>query len=156
MEEYKKNLMLQRTLSVVGSLILAAFVIIASGSELADASFFNSTVENEHFASMWRGFLTGASCGLMALLIINLLRIRKAMRSEEELRKLYIKDHDERTIQIWTKARAVSTQISLLGGLVSGVVAGYFSMTVSITIIACTVAHSLVTVCAKIYYNAKL
>jgi hypothetical protein len=74
---------------------------------------------------------------------------------EKELKKLYVKEHDERQIQIWTAARAAATQTFLLVGLAAGTVAGYFSMTVSITILACVTAHSLIAMGFKIYYSTK-
>ena len=71
------------------------------------------------------------------------------------MKKLYVQDHDERQIQIWTAARATSMQIFLIGGLVAGIVAGYFSMTVSVTILACVFTHSLIGGACKLYYNSK-
>ena len=83
------------------------------------------------------------------------LRISKALRSEKELKKLYVEVNDERQNQIFTSARATAMQFFLIGGLVAGIVAGYFSMTVSITILACVVIHSLLGIACKVYYSRK-
>ena len=42
-----------------------------------------------------------------------------------------------------------------LAGLAAGVIAGYFNPTVSITILACVVAHSLISMGFAFYYGKK-
>ena len=104
---------------------------------------------------MWRGMISGASAGLAVLMLIGLVRITKALNDENALRKLYVKDNDERQIQIWTLARASSMRIFLIAGLAAGMAAGYFSMTVSITILACVFIHALLGGACKLYYSRK-
>ena len=93
--------------------------------------------------------------GIAGMLFVYWLRSRKALKDEKALRKLYIQETDERAIQIWTYARAAAFQTFLILGMVSIVVAGYFSMTVSITILACVWCSSIIGLLFKIYYNKK-
>ena len=104
---------------------------------------------------MWRGFLTGASTSLLGFFGFGLIRNIRALRDDNILKKQYIKETDERQIKIWTAARALSMQIFVLGGLVAGIIAAYFSMAVGITIIACVTIHSFVGLFCKIYYDIK-
>ena len=67
-----------------------------------------------------------------------------------------VKEHDERTIQIITLARNTAMQILLLGGLVASVIAGYFSITVSLTILACIFLSSITSILLAVYYSKKL
>ena len=46
-------------------------------------------------------------------------------------------------------------QIFLIVGMVAGIIAGYFSMAVGITILVCVVVHSLIGMVCKIYYSKK-
>ena len=104
---------------------------------------------------MWRGFVCGASFAILAFLIFGLVRNIRALRNEKFLKKLYIRENDERSIQIWTSARAAAFQAFLLLGLVAIVVAGYFSVTVSITILCCVWFASIIGLLFKLYYNKK-
>lgn len=88
-------------------------------------------------------------------MVFALVRNLRAMKDEKALRKLYIAENDERSIKIWTLARAAAMQTFLMLGLAAGIVAGYFNMSVSITILVCTVAHSLIGAGFKIYYSKK-
>lgn len=154
MEEYREKLKLSLRITAICALVLAIFSVSAF---CAEAGLFHLApiTGDSHWQSMWRGIVSGASCGIAVLMLVGIIRISKALKNDAELKKLYIKDNDERQIQIWTSARALSMQIFLIAGLVAGIVAGYFSMTVSITILVCVTVHSLIGMACKIYYNSK-
>ena len=99
--------------------------------------------------------VSGASFGVLALMLLALIRGSQALKDEKKLKKLYIKSNDERQIQIWTAARASSMQVSLLIGLVAGMIIGYFNMIMGITILAVETIHALIGGCFKLYYNRK-
>ena len=155
MKEYKDKLKVSQRIIAVAAVILMIFSILFL---LSEAGVVNITpvAGDSHWQSRWRGFVSGASMGIALLMLVSLIRISKALRNDAELKKMYIKDHDERQIQIWTAARATSMQIFLIGGMVAGIVAGYFNMTVSITMIACVFIHSLLGGVCKIYYSRKM
>lgn len=156
MEQYKETLKLQNKLLLLGSLILAVFAILAIGSELGVFHILKPVAGDSHWHSHWNGFVTGASCGVLGLLLYSLIRNQQALKDEKKLKKLYVKEHDERTIQILTLARNTAMQILLLGGLVAVVIAGYFSITVSLTILACIFAASVTSLLLVGYYSKKL
>ena len=156
MEQYKETLKLQNKLLLLGSLILAVFAILAIGSELGVFHILKPVAGDSHWHSHWNGFITGASCGIFALLFVSLIRNRRALKDEKQLKKLYVKEHDERTIQILTLARNTAMQILLMGGLVAVVIAGYFSITVSLTILACIFTASITSLLLVGYYSKKL
>lgn len=155
MEQFKEKIKMQNLTVAVCCCVLAIFCFLSAAGEAGLIGFMTPAAGDEHWQSMWRGFVMGAACGILGLMIIGLIRNLRALRDEKELKKLYVKEHDERQIQIWTAARAAATQTVLMIGLVAGTIAGYFSMTVSITILACVVAHSLIAMGFKIYYSAK-
>ncbi len=154
MEQYRAKLKIGLRMTAAASVVLMIFSIFFA---LGECGVVNITpiAGDSHWQSRWRGFVSGAGMGIAALMLVYLIRTARALRSEEALRKLYIKDNDERQIQIWTSARALATQIFLLTGLAAGIIAGYFSMTVSVTILACVVGHSLIAAVCKLYYSRK-
>ena len=154
MEQYREKLKVSQRITAIAALILAIFSITAL---LSEAGIINITpvTGDSHWQSMWRGIVCGASCALAILMFAWTIRIGKALRSEKEMKKLYVEANDERQIQIFTSARATAMQIFLIGGLVAAVVAGYFNVTVSITILACVFIHSILGGVLKIYFSKK-
>ena len=154
MEQYKEKLKIQNIFLAAGSILLILFAIAGIGSELGWFSWFQP-IGSSHWQSTWYGYLTGVSCGLGALMIGGYIRNRQALKDEKKLKKLYIKENDERTMQVYTCARNTAMQILLIVGLVATVIAGYFSPTVSITILACTFTASITSLIFAWYYSKK-
>ncbi len=154
MEQFKEKLKVENRVIALLCVVLAVFSVLGFAAE---AGIVNLTPVSgdEHWQSMWRGLVSGASFGVLILMVLGLMRGIRAVRDEAKLKKLYIEANDERQIQIWTSARSSSMQISLLLGLVAGIVAGYFNMTVSITILALETIHALIGFGFKVYYSKK-
>lgn len=153
MENFKEKLKIQNFALAFGSLVLLAFCILGFAAEAGLVTL--TPAGDSHWQSQWRGFLSGASMGILVLMLFGLVRNLLALKNEKKLKKLYIKENDERTIQVWTAARAAGCQVFLILGLVAVIVAGYFSSVVSLTILACVLALSLVCIGFKFYYFNK-
>lgn len=85
-----------------------------------------------------------------------LARYARAVRSEEKLRLLYNKEHDERGVLIRQKAGMPMLMITSGLMLFAGIIAGYFNETVFFTLILCATAQLTVGACVKIYYLRKV
>jgi len=155
MEQYREKLKVSQRIYAFAALLLMGFSVLFLLSECGVVNITPMTGDS-HWQSRWRGFVSGASCGIAIFMLVGIIRISKALKDEKSLKKLYVQDHDERQIQIWTAARASATQIFLILGMVAGVVAGYFNMTVSITVLVCVFVHSVVGFVCKLYYSRKL
>ncbi|MCI5976661.1 MAG: hypothetical protein MRZ18_04835, partial [Clostridiales bacterium] len=133
METYRGKLKIQNVTLAVACVILAVFCVLGF---LGEAGIVNLTpaAGDSHWQSQWRGFISGASLGILALLLFGLIRNLLALRDENKLKKLYIKESDERQAQICTLAMSAAMRASLVLGLVAVIVAGYFSVTVSLTL----------------------
>lgn len=156
MEQYKEKLKIQNVVMGICCLVLTIFAVLTIGSELGWFSILKPVAGDDHWHSTWYGYCTGASCGLTAVMVFGLIRNIGAMKYEKKLKKLYVKEHDERNIQIQILARNTAMQIMLLAGLAATVVSGYFSMTISVTILACTFFSSGISLFLVGYYNKKL
>lgn len=156
MEQYKEKLKIINVFLIIGCLTLSVFAILAVGSELGWFSVLQPVAGDSHWQSGWFGFITGASCGVLALMLFTLIRNSRALKDQKKLKKLYVKENDERTLQIVTLARNTAMQILLLGGLAATVIAGYFSITVSLTILACIFTASILSLLLMGYYSKKL
>lgn len=154
METYREKLKIQNVTLAVACVILAVFCVLGF---LGEAGIVNLTpaAGDSHWQSQWRGFISGASLGILALLLFGLIRNLLALRDENKLKKLYIKESDERQAQICTLAMSAAMRASLVLGLVAVIVAGYFSVTVSLTLLASLFAVSLATIGFKLYFMRK-
>lgn len=155
MEQYKEKLKITNVFLIIGCVVLALFALLAIGNELGWFHILKPVAGDSHWHSHWNGFITGASCGIFGFMLAGLIRNRQALKDEKKLKKLYVKEHDERTIQILTLARNTAMQILLLGGLVATVIAGYFSIAVSLTILACIFISSITSLLLVGYYGKK-
>ena len=155
MEQYREKLKIQNIVMVIGSVLLILFAILAIGSELGLFSIIQPATGDSHWHSYWYGYIVGASCGIGAVMIVSLIRNLRALKDEKKLKKMYVKENDERSFQILTLARNTAMQILLLVGLVATVIAGYFSITVSLTILACTFVSASTSLILVFYYNKR-
>lgn len=156
MKNFREKLKVDNAITIIACAVLLLFSILSIAGEAGLLPFFTPAAGDSHWQSQWRGFILGASVALIAMLLFGLIRNIQAMRNEEKLKKLYIKCNDERTIQVQTSAQAAALRTALILGIVAIVVAGYFSVTVSITILACVLSVSLISIGFKFYYHKKL
>jgi len=155
LEKFRDKIKLDNLTIAISCFILAIFSFLAAMGEAGIIPFFTPTSSDHHWQSMWRGFITGATFGIIIFMVICLVRNIWALHDEKLLKKLYVKEHDERTIQIWTAARARAMQTFMILGLVAGLIAGYFSMVVCITIIAMTTLQAFTGLFFVLYYSYK-
>lgn len=149
MEKYRERLRMNLMINIAAVAALLAVQI------LGYSRVIRPVAADARWAEMWNGFVTGAAFGIMALFVAGIINTARALRSETALKKLYIKENDERVRQITTAARSAGARLFLVSGMVAGVAAGYFSVTASIAIIACVVANSLMCMGFKLYYSRK-
>ena len=154
MEQYREKLKLSCRITAVLTVILIGFSIfcLAAESGLVELS---PIAGDSHWQSRWRGFLSGASVGLATYMLIGLVKSLLALKDDAKLKKLYVKEHDERQQAIYTTARASAMQLSSATGLVATMIAGYFNITVCLTLLACTFFLAYSGVAFKIYYSKK-
>ena len=154
METFQEKLKVQNLILAVGCVILAVFCALGFAAE-AGLIHLTPVAGDSHWQSLWRGFISGASFGILALMLFGLVRNCLALKDEKKLKKLYIRENDERAIQVWTCARAAALQAFLILGLVVGIVCGYFCVAVSLSVLACVLVSSLLGVAFKLYYSRK-
>ena len=154
MEQFKEKLRVQNLIfSLLTVLMLVFFIWYRAG--IAGRIWFPEPAGSREFQDFWEGFIHGGLAALWLILICLMVRNTAAMKDEAKLKKLFVQENDERSQQIAVYARAASTQAFLFGGLAAASIAGFFSMAVSLTIIACVLANGLLAISFKLYYNKK-
>lgn len=154
METYREKLKLQNVVFAIGCVALTLFSVLGFLGEAGVVKLALS-VGDGHWQSLWRGFISGASIGILAMLLFGLIRNLRALKDEKKLKQQYVKEGDERQKQIYTNALCAAMRATLILGLAAVIVAGYFSMTVSLTLLVTVLLVSLMTLAFKLYFGKK-
>lgn len=155
MEQFKEKLKLDCIITGIVAFLLSAFTVISVLGETGNIPWLTPAAGDSHWQSRWRGFIAGASIGLLVFVIVALIRNIRALHSEKALKKLYIKSSDERTEQIMRCAQASAYQTLLWIGLAAVVISGYFSVTVCITLLIFLWVSALLGPIYKVYFSRK-
>ena len=112
----------------------------------------NFLVERSDFTGFVMGFFVASE----AIVVVLMAKYVATLRSEEELKKLYIKETDERRIAIRTQAGRTGLCIVFGTLIIAVLISGYFSKTVFFTLLGVSLFTSLVMILTKLYYNMKV
>lgn len=155
MEQYKEKLKMQNIILTICCLVLAVFCLLGIAGEMGLVSFMTPAAGDSHWQSQWRGFVSGASFGVLALMVFGLVRNIRALKDEKKLKKLYVAENDERQILIYTHALRSAMQVCLILGLAAVIITGYFSATASMTLLIAVFTTSMLCMLFKLYYSKK-
>ncbi|MDF2589140.1 MAG: hypothetical protein K0S41_2981 [Anaerocolumna sp.] len=103
-----------------------------------------------------RGFQFGAFSGLELIMIYYIVKDIISINDEKSLRKLYIKETDERTKAIMQQTGDIGMTICMIGLAFATIVAGFFDQTVFFSLLGATIFTSTIRGVLKLYYHKKL
>lgn len=149
MEEYKKKIkfriVIQGIVSIVALLLVAFSRTKIHSMELAGT-------DTESYFSFQMGLLFA----WFTIMITSLWRYIRAVKSQEQLKRLYIKEHDERSITILTEANSTAYWISILLLLTAATVSAFYNDIVFFTLAGVVFFMGMIGMGTKIYYRKKL
>lgn len=155
MDKYVENLRKRMIYQVVGGIILIPAAIIT----------FIVFLRSERIVSGGpiKDFIGGVFIGLRAPLIAGFIfyhlclayRKYKALKSETEIKKLYVEEHDERLAMINSKASKTSTTIVLYIIMVLVIVFGFINQIVSVTLLLVWALIAALNIVVHNYYESK-
>jgi len=108
-----------------------------------------------HETDFMRGLMIGFAMFIIAMTVFNMVRIRRALRDEALLKRMYIAETDERAIFIRNKVGGAGIRISIFVLMVAAIIACYFNMTVTYSLIGAAMLIALIKASFKLYYRAK-
>lgn len=143
MENFRKQV--KRTLIIYIAVLAAAIVlwIVFSVFDIAG---------NENDSSSFR---MGACSGITTIMALNIVRYSAALKNDEELKKLYIAETDERARLIYEKSNSASLRTATLVLGLSAMVASFYSKAVFYTLIYVIFVIIFIQVGFNFYYRRK-
>ena len=149
MEKYKKKIKKRLMVLVLGIFIFGTLMII---------SFirFKSMSGGDPYHDFIAGYQFGLFWTWLLLMIWGIVRDIRSLRNEEICKKQYIKENDERTLLIQSKAQAAGFWITISGILIATVIAGFYSITVFSVLYGVCIFMAVVSAGVKIYYRMTL
>lgn len=118
--------------------------------------FFGCNFLMESASDFADGMIVGFFSSVMAVMLIKLVSVHSALKNEDELKKMYIAETDERNIAIGKETAGTATVISMMCIALAAIVAGFINVTVCITLEASLLFSVIITVSVRAYYNKKM
>ncbi|MBR3969544.1 MAG: hypothetical protein IKJ87_00475 [Ruminococcus sp.] len=103
-----------------------------------------------------QGLVTGLFSALMVTSVFSAVSTFVILHNEEQLKKRYIQETDERNNEIAKKTMQTSSLISLYLTAIAVIVSGFFSEIVSITLAVDMIAGVIITFAVNAYYKKKM
>jgi len=149
MENYKKTL--KKRIFMMAMAIIAAAVILTFSSVI-----LTNEGEGETFGEgMMAGFRNGLLVAMIFGFTIYIIKYRKVMNDEKQLRLAYNRENDERRQKIKLKAGGNLVIINAVILIFAGIVGGYFNVVIFYSVIGCAIFQLLVSAMIKLYLLKK-
>lgn len=132
---------------LTGLNFVAAFAIV--GLFLLRRNFIVG--DDSNMNDMIDGVRVGLLLGMEVIFLMKIQKTIKALGNEEQLRKLYIQETDERNTYIIQKTGSIGFNIALFGLAFAMFAASFFNMDVCLTLLGATLFLSLIKGGLKLY-----
>jgi len=151
MEKFRKTIQNRLRLGMLYCLLVAVYLVL---------TFFTPIFTNVRGQGPFGGnpisFSTGFAAGIEMVVLSRIARYTRALRSEEKLREIYVRENDERRqfirMKVGSSSRTVFIALLAFGLPVSC----FFSPAVFYTLFAVLAVESLLTLLFKAWYNRTL
>lgn len=149
MEKYEKKLKIR--LAAMGVAMIVSIIMVV-------VSYFGykKLSPDQHLASFINGVQLGLFLAWFIVMTVGAIRYVRALRNPKLLKRIYIKEHDERSILVQNKARSAGFWITLAGLLPASIIAGFYSVVVCFSLLSVFWFMCLSVGGAKIFFNKKL
>lgn len=128
-----------------------AIALIAITIWISNALIGSETMQD----GMIIGFQIGIFIGLQAVMVYIMHRYRKALKDDQLLKQIQIAETDERSKWIQGKIGSTGLKIILSGIMFAMVIAGFFNLTVLLTLFAVMLFVLFTQLGLKLYYQNR-
>lgn len=150
LHKYSKHLKTQSIINAVSIICLVVLIV------LGVTGIIKPQTNNPRWTDFWNGYITGICFAALILSVISIILNIRALKNKDYLKKLYIKENDERTKEITCMAgkKSYFIEAGVLG--LGTIVGGYFNITVSLTCLVGLICLAIIRASLAAYYSKKL
>ncbi|URZ03230.1 hypothetical protein [Clostridium felsineum] len=140
---------LKKRISIMGAVNGLAIIFIVL------TAMYTRKASSTDTSDMIDGFQVGLALGIEIIMIMFIAKYNKALKDENELKKLHIKENDERERFINDKIGVVGFYLALGIIGVATVIAGFINQIIFFTLAGVLIFMTAVKVGLKVYYKNK-
>ncbi len=150
MEKFRRTIQ-KRIWMYIGVIAIFSFMLGAQAF-----GWFTPAVANEHYVDFLSGFQFGILVAVDLVCVYNVFYYLTALKDNEKLKKLYIKENDERELEIDKRSGMVSYKAMIIILIIAAVIVGYFSMEGFIALMGAALLEIIVRVVLYGYYSKTI
>lgn len=156
MNNFKQSIKKRMLRNLVLGLLLIPIAIVTAIHFFQRKVIFSGTPFKEFISGFFNGVQSALVAGFIFYLICMAHYFYKTAKDEKKLKELYILENDEREHAI-TYCAANSTKNIIYYLLLTGsIIAGWFSATISLTLLITWVVFMVINLLSKGYYSKKM
>lgn len=148
MKEFRLKIIKKRWILISLNFIAVIMINLAS-------IYGHPTNNNNDINDMIQGFRVGICLGMEIVILYQIRGIVKALKSEDNLKQLYIKENDERRKFISKQTSSIGYSIALFAMVLSVIVSSFFNIVVCITLLVVTIFLIINIFLLYVYYRKK-
>lgn len=150
MEKFKKDLQFRIKISLSGVSFIAALVV---GVFRFFPTFAGTVAGMNDFMS---GVIMGCMVSVQIILLRRAVVAKEALKDDDSLNKLYVRENDERKRYIEQRAADVTIQITLYALIIGLIISTLLNEWMFITLLVVTLAIGLLYRGSEFFYKRKL
>lgn len=155
MEKFRKQIKRRLRTNVVLAILLVALFASLMIMDATNAWSTFLPIEENGDNAFLAGFRTGFCTSLIGFAVVKIIILSRALKDENKLKAMYIKETDERNLLIEQKTSTASFAVTIIGLGVACVIVSFFSRPILYTLICVILFVSIVKVAFSIYYSKK-
>ena len=155
MEKFRKQIKRRLRTNVVLAIFLVALFAALMIMDATNAWSTFLPIEENGDNAFLAGFRTGFCTSLIGFAVVKIIILSRALKDENKLKAMYIKETDERNLLIEQKTSTASFAVTIIGLGVACVIVSFFSRPILYTLICVILFVSIVKVAFSIYYSKK-
>jgi hypothetical protein len=156
MEKYYRKIKNRMLSEIVLAALLIPIAVYASLQYFHMEAPISGSSVLDFFGGMVNGMRSSMIAAFAVYLVIHIIRDRKAIKYETQLKELYITEHDERLMSINEAAGRMSFHIILYVIITAALIAGLFDTTAGLTLFCAWVFIVITRVAAGLFYNKRI
>ncbi len=118
--------------------------------------WLNYSIQDQEYRSFFSGFQAGVCGAFFVVLISYFVKILRARKNQQKLKKMYIESYDERKKEINLRASSLSSFLTIYLLMAGVMIAGFWDQKVFFTLLSVLLIYAVILMISQFFYERKL